>query len=90
MEGGGAELGRAVRLRIRILYDLHQFLVSGIWCFSDPGSGMNIPDHISGSLLYKETFGLKNTYLNSLMWIRDLFDPGSRIRDGKIRTWDPV
>ena len=40
---------------------------------------MNNPDHISESL--EAIFGLK--YLNSLMRIRirDLFDPGARIRD---------
>jgi hypothetical protein len=47
---------------------------------SRSGSGMNIPEYISQIL---EIFWVK--YLNSLMRIRirDLFDPGSRIRDGK-------
>jgi hypothetical protein len=44
---------------------------------SDPGSGINIPDHISWSL---ETFFFGLKILNSLMRIRD----GKRwIRDGK-------
>jgi hypothetical protein len=38
------------------------------------GSGKNIPDHISESLL-ETIFGLK--YLNSLMWIRIRDYPGS-------------
>jgi hypothetical protein len=50
---------------------------------------MNIPDHISKSL--ETIFWLK--YLDYLMrirsGIRNLFDPGSGIRDGKIRIRDP-
>jgi hypothetical protein len=34
-----------------------------------PGSGMNIPDHISESL--ETLFWVKNTYLNSFMRIRN-------------------
>jgi hypothetical protein len=34
------------------------------------------------------SLGLKNRYLNSLMRIRNLFDPGSGIRDRKIRIRD--
>jgi hypothetical protein len=45
------------------------------------GSGMNIPDHISESL--ETIFGL-----NSLIRIRNLFDLGSGIPDGKIRIRD--
>ncbi len=56
-----------------------------IW---DPGSGINIPDHISESVI-------------SIIWVKILkffvgdpgsvvpFDPGSGIRDGKIRIRDP-
>jgi hypothetical protein len=46
---------------------------------------MNILDHISKSL--ETIYWVKNN-LNSLMLIRNLFDPGSGIRDGKIRIWD--
>jgi hypothetical protein len=56
-----------------------------------PGSGMNIPDHISESL--KQFFGLKilkffdaDPDLGS--GIRNLFDTGSGIQDGKIRIRD--
>jgi hypothetical protein len=45
---------------------------------SKSGSGMNIPDHISESLETTFRSGSGN-----------LFDPGSRIRDGKIRIPDP-
>jgi hypothetical protein len=53
---------------------------------SDSGSGLNIPDHFSESLL--TVFGLN--YLNSLMRIRirNLFNPRS-VMDGKIRIRDP-
>jgi hypothetical protein len=52
---------------------------------SGPGSrsGMNIPDHISEG--FETIFGVKN--LNYLMWIRNLFGPGSGME--KIRIWDP-
>jgi hypothetical protein len=44
----------------------------------------------SRSILESETvFGLKY-FLNALMRIRDLFDPGSRILEGKIRVRDLV
>jgi hypothetical protein len=51
------------------------------------GSRMNIPDHISESLV---TIFWIIKYLNSLMRIRirDLFDPASRIRDEKIWILD--
>jgi hypothetical protein len=45
---------------------------------------MNISDHISESL---ETL-FEQKYLNSLMRIRDLFDPGAGIRDEKIQIRD--
>jgi hypothetical protein len=41
---------------------------------------MNIPDHISERL---ETIFWVKKYLNSLMLIRDLLDPGSGNRDEK-------
>ncbi len=51
----------------------------------DPGSGMNVPDHYSESL--ESVFWVKKIprygtvpYLNSLMRLRDLSDPGSGIR----------
>jgi hypothetical protein len=47
---------------------------------------MNIPEYFSESL--QTVFSVKNRYLNSLMRIRNLFDPGSGIRDGKIRIRD--
>jgi hypothetical protein len=50
------------------------------------GSGMNIPDSISENL--ETIFWVKKTYSNSLMRIRNLFDPGSGIRDVKIRIRD--
>ena len=42
---------------------------SGMGKKSRSGSGMNIPDHISENL--ETIFWVKNTYLNSLMRIRD-------------------
>jgi hypothetical protein len=52
------------------------------------GSEMNIPDHFLRAS--KQFWGYK--YRNTLMRVRfrDLFDPGSGIRDGKIRIRDPV
>jgi hypothetical protein len=47
----------------------------------DPGSGMNIPDHISESL--ETTFGLKIFKIFSADPDPESFRPG--IRDGKIR-----
>jgi hypothetical protein len=51
------------------------------------GSGMKIPDHISESL---ETMFWVRKNLKSLVRIRirNLFDPGSGIRDGIIRIRD--
>jgi hypothetical protein len=43
-------------------------------------SGMNIPELILENLV--SAFGLK--YLNSLMRMRNLFNPRSGIRDGKL------
>ncbi len=57
---------------------------------ADPGTGTNIPHHISESLL--TIFWVKST---SILWcgsgsgIRNLFDFGSRIRNGKLRIQDP-
>jgi hypothetical protein len=55
---------------------------------SRSGSGMNIPDNISGSL--ETIFGLKilkffDEEPDPGFEIRNLLDTGSRIRDGKIR-----
>jgi hypothetical protein len=52
-------------------------------------SGMSIPDHISENL--EIIFCVKNTYIllcGSGSGIRNLFDPKSGIRDGKIRIPD--
>jgi hypothetical protein len=48
----------------------------------DPGSRMNILDHISKSL--ETIFWVKILKFFIRIRIRDLLDPGSRIRDGKI------
>jgi hypothetical protein len=67
--------------------------VSGIGKKSRSGSGINILDHISESLLSLETiFGVKILkFFDEDADPRDgnLFDPGSGIRDGKIRIRDP-
>jgi hypothetical protein len=52
---------------------------------SRSGSGINSPDHIPERL--KNNF-LSKIYLNSFIRIRNLFDHGYRIRDGKIRIRD--
>jgi hypothetical protein len=73
----------ATVLRIRDLWSI-AFLTSGSRIRDgrnpnlDPGSGINIPDHISESL--ESIFDLK--YLNSLLRIRDPVDLGSGIWDG--------
>jgi hypothetical protein len=44
----------------------------------DPGSGIEkIPDHISESL-------------ETIFWVKNIVNSLLRIRDGKIRIWDPV
>ncbi len=54
---------------------------------SGSGSGMNIPDYISESL--ETIFWVKNIGTSLMrMRIRNLFDPGSGIRDGKIGIRD--
>jgi hypothetical protein len=51
----------------------------------DPGSGINIPDDISGCV---ETIFVKK-YLNSLLQIQGLFlNPKLGILDGNMRLWD--
>jgi hypothetical protein len=58
---------------------------------SDLGSGNNVPDHISGSLV--QYFGLKmfSQSVSSVLQVRIqnpmLFAPGSGIMDGKIQIW---
>jgi hypothetical protein len=59
---------------------------------SGSGSGMNIPDHISESL--ETIFGVKileffDADVDPDPGSGNLFDPGSGIRDEKIRIWDP-
>jgi hypothetical protein len=89
VDSGKRQLGKIKDQGLRNwLIGFYFWSVLRIW-FRDPGSGhfltpgsgirMNIPDHFSESLEIK--------YLNSLMriWIRDLFGPGSGIRDRKIR-----
>jgi hypothetical protein len=46
---------------------------------------MIIPDHFTESL--ETVFWVKNTSLTRIL-IRDLIDPGSRIRVGKVHIWD--
>jgi hypothetical protein len=53
---------------------------------SGSGSGMNNPDNISESLEIETIFGLK--YLNFLIRIRNLLDPGSGMEKIRIRIRD--
>jgi hypothetical protein len=63
-------------MRIRIRNPAFLAPGSGIGKNSDPGSRMNIPDHLSESV--KAVVWVKNTLMR--IRIRDLFDPGSGTR----------
>ncbi len=86
--GGGEGGGGARKLSSSVTLEWHRPIT-----YPDgkkSRSGMNIPDHFPESL--ETILRVKNTKIllgGSGSGIRNLFDPGSEIRDGKIRIRDP-